>query len=111
MDENGGSITPLDYGRCRWTRGCGKQATRSGYCKAHTSFMRRRRTVKSDGVLTGPTPKLTQSQYEQMRRLRSAFKTHVEIARIMGVTETTVGRYLRGEVQPRPDRIEWEPLG
>ena len=92
--------SPFNQTQCKWPT-CTKKPTSNGFCKGHT------RTIQnqtSDGVITGGQKcKLTESDVKEAKKMRSKFKTQVEIAKHFGVTPEVIRKALSGNYKPRPD--------
>lgn len=76
--------------------------TRAGQIE-RALVVQRRYQRTSDGVSTGRSKKLTESQVAEIRRLSNQFKTNHEIAQIFGVNYHLIGKVLRGKYRPAPD--------
>jgi hypothetical protein len=78
---------------CRHPIGCTRQGGANGLCTGHNKTWNQKHT--SDGVMTGPKFKLSDEQITEARRMLSAFKSKVDIARHFGVTTETLNRAFR----------------
>lgn len=78
---------------CKHPVGCTRTAGASGLCRPHQRSWNAKHT--SDGRFSGRYPKLTDEQVAEARRMLSAFKSKVDIARHFGVAPDTLNRALK----------------
>lgn len=82
---------------------CNIKAFAKGLCRTHYNKAWRNKRKTTNGKSSGRSPKLSESDVKQIKKLHAGFKSNREIARQFGVDQKLIQKVLKGDYKPRPD--------
>ena len=94
---NTGVVSLGDGHRSAFCIRCGVKATAKGRCQKH--YHQDFRTT-SDGVHTGPIPKLSSADVVEIKRMAAGLAKRKTIAERFGVSTVTIAKVLSGTYTP-----------